>query len=104
MKKAFVSFVLLAALSGLVFPAQDDVMRIPGDARQVGELLSDTYSGETILLVKISSEIELDAALWVQARDGSWAERVEPAHVFGSYVVIKKKLKNEYLIGSRLYQ
>lgn len=104
MKKAFLSLLIIVALLALSLPAEDEMVQIPGDARKVGEVLSDTYSGETILLVRLEGEIELDASMWLQARDGAWIERVEPAHVFGAYVVIKDKLKREYLIGSPIYQ
>lgn len=69
----------------------------------VGELLSDAYGEETLLLVMLRTEVKPDQRIRIVARNGAWSEIGEIRHNYGSYLWLKEKLRSEYLAGSRIY-
>lgn len=104
MKKKCVLSMLLAIslLAGGLLAGQEPVPQPTGPL--IGEVLSDIYVRETMVLVKVSREIKLDQALTFISRDGTHGETVEVKHVYDSYVWLKSSLKHEYLVGSKIYQ
>lgn len=73
-------------------------------AQQVAVLVSDVSRDETALVVDTSAGIVVDKDLMIESRDGKLKETVAVKHVYGNNVVIKEKLKNRFLAGSKLYQ
>ena len=103
MKHKIVLLLLTLAL-GLPLLAQQSGNMVPSDASMVAELLTDTYKGETILLVRILEDVKLDATLYVQDRNGTRSDQVEVMHVLGSYIILKDKLPRDHLVGAKIYQ
>jgi len=73
-------------------------------AQQIAVLVSDASRDETVLIVDTSTGIVVDKDLMIESRDGKLKETVAVKHVYGNNVVIKEKLKNRFLAGSKLYQ
>ncbi len=72
--------------------------------RHVGTLGSDSSGGETLLMVDIANPIVVGQLLLVENRDHPHREVHEVRHVFGDNVILKTRLRFDYLRGSRLYQ
>ena len=70
----------------------------------MAELLSDAYADESAMMIRVESDIRLDTLVYLEARDGSSDEALPVMHVFGNYILFKETLKNNYLIGSKLWQ
>ncbi len=72
--------------------------------RHVGTLGSDSSGGETLLTVDVAYPIVVGQLLLVENRDHPHREIHEVRHVFGDNVILKTRLRFDYLKGSRLYQ
>ena len=72
--------------------------------RHVGILGSDSSGGETLLTVDVAYPIVVGQLLLVENRDHPHREVHEVRHVFGDNVILKTRLRSDYLKGSRLYQ
>ena len=72
--------------------------------RHVGTLGSDSSGGETLLTVDVAYPIVVGQLLLVENRDHPHREIHEVRHVFGDNVILKTRLRFNYLKGSRLYQ
>ncbi len=102
MRKVFLTLVLLAVASGPL--VHQSVAQQAPQGRQVAELLSDAYGEESILLVKMMGSVKLDEIVTIVSRDGTYQELGEVEHVYGSYILLKAPLMNEYLAGSGIFQ
>ncbi len=72
--------------------------------RHVGTLGSDSSGGETLLTVEIAFPIVEGQLLLLENRDHPHREVHEVRHVFAHSVILKNRLRFDYLKGSRLYQ
>ena len=72
--------------------------------RHVGTLGSDSSGGETLLTVDVAYPILVGQLLLVENRDHPHREVHEVRHVLGDNVILKTRLRFDYLKGSRLYQ
>ena len=72
--------------------------------RHVGTLGSDSSGGETLLTVDIAYPVVVGQLLLVENRDPPHREVHEVRHVFGGQVILKTRLRFDYVKGSRLYQ
>jgi len=72
--------------------------------RHVGTLGTDSSGGETLLSVDIAYPIMEGQLLLVESRDHPHREVHEIQHVLGDNVILKNRLRFDYLRGSRLYQ
>ncbi len=72
--------------------------------QQVAVLTSDASGDETLLIVDTTTGVVVDKDLLIESRDGKVRETVVVKHVYGNSLVLKEKLKNAYVSGSRLYQ
>ena len=72
--------------------------------RHVGTLGTDSSGGETLLSVDIAYPIMEGQLLLVESRDHPYREVHEIQHVLGDNVILKTRLRFDYLRGSRLYQ
>ncbi len=72
--------------------------------RHVGTLGSDSSGGETLLAVEVAYPIVVGQLLLVENRDHPHREVHVVRHVFGDNVILKTRLRYDYLKGSRLYQ
>ncbi len=72
--------------------------------RHVGTLGSDSSGGETLLTVEVAYPIVVGQLLLVENRDHPHREVHVVRHVFGDNVILKTRLRYDYLKGSRLYQ
>ena len=72
--------------------------------RHVGTLGSDSSGGETRMTVDMAIPIVVGQLLLVENRDHPHREVHEIRHVFGDNVILKTRLRFDYLKGSRLYQ
>ncbi len=72
--------------------------------RHVGTLGSDSSGGETLLTVEVAYPIMVGQLLLVENRDHPHREVHEVRHVLGDNVILKTRLRFDYLKGSRLYQ
>jgi len=72
--------------------------------RHVGTLGTDSSGGETLLSVDIAYPIVEGQLLLVESRDHPHREVHEIQHVLGDNVILKTRLRFDYLRGSRLYQ
>ncbi len=72
--------------------------------RHVGTLGSDSSGGETLLTVHIANPIVVGQLLLLENRDHPHREVHEVRHVLGNHVILKTRLRSDYLQGSRLYQ
>ncbi len=72
--------------------------------RHVGTLGSDSSGGETLLTVEVAYPILVGQLLLVESRDHPHREVHEIQHVLGDNVILKNRLRFDYLRGSRLYQ
>ncbi len=72
--------------------------------RHVGTLGTDSSGGETLLSVDIAYPIMEGQLLLVESRDHPQREVHEIQHVLGDNVILKTRLRFDYLKGSRLYQ
>ena len=72
--------------------------------RHVGTLVNDSSGGETLLTVDIAYPVVVGQMLLVENRDHPHREVHEVRHVFGDFVILKSRLRSDYLKGSRLYQ
>ena len=72
--------------------------------RYVGTLGSDSSGGETLLMVDVAYPLVAGQLLLVENRDHPHRGVHEVRHVFGDNVILKTRLRFDYLKGSRLYQ
>ncbi len=72
--------------------------------RHVATLSSDSSGGETLLSVDIAYPIVVGQLLLVESRDHPHREIHEVRHVFGYNLILKTRLRFDYLKGARLYQ
>ena len=72
--------------------------------RHVATLVSDSSGGETLLSVDIAYPIVAGQLLLLENRDHPHREVHEVRHVFGDSVILKARLRFDYLQGPRLYQ
>ncbi len=98
-----IAFVALALLT-LTGWAANSPREIPADAQCVAELLSDAYRTETLLLVELKGDVQLDGTIYIETRDQTSFETSQVMHLFGSYLILKTQLDGDYLLGSKIYQ
>jgi hypothetical protein len=102
MKRACLLFLsLVVFFIGVTGFAQDAGTPKP---QHVAVLTSDASATETQLIVDTSTGIVVDKDLIIESRDGKVKETVVVEHVYGSSLVLKARLKNSFLSGSKLYQ
>jgi len=102
MKRACLSLLsLVILLTGVaVYAQQADTPK----SQQVAVLASDASRDETSLTVDTSTGIAVDKELVLESRDGKVKETVVVRNVYGHNLILKEKLKNEFLAGSKIYQ
>ena len=102
MKRACLSFLSLVILvTGVALYAQQaDAPKL----QQVAVLASDASRDETSVTVDTPTGIAVDKDMVIESRDAKVKETVAVKHVYGNNVILKEKLKNRFLAGSKLYQ
>ncbi len=72
--------------------------------QQVTVIVSDADASETVLLVDDGASVVVDRALLIESRDGKVKDTYEVLHVYGEIVLLKERLRHNFVSGSRLYQ
>mgnify|MGYP001167307375 CR=1 FL=1 len=72
--------------------------------QQVGVLEADVFIDETVILVNDPGAIVLDRPMLIERRDGKLRDTYEVQHVYGHQVILKERLRHEFVEGSRLFQ
>ncbi len=88
--------MVLCGLSGVSLWAQD--------WQSVATLTSDASGGETLLNVDWVAPGKSARLILIESRDGTRAELSVVEHIYGSRLILKERLNNDFLAGSRLYQ
>ncbi|MDA2923556.1 hypothetical protein MYX65_02690 [Acidobacteria bacterium AH-259-L09] len=97
MKRFFVCSVLvLFGLSGVFLWSQQWQL--------VATLSSDVSEGETLLSVDWVDTGTAGYLVLIESRDGEVTETGEIEHIYGNYLVLKDRLKNDFVAGSKIYQ
>jgi len=72
--------------------------------RHVATLSSDSSGGETLLSIDPAFPVVVGQLLLLENRDHPNREIHVVRHVYGENIILKTRLSNDYLKGSRLYQ
>ena len=97
MKKILVGLVLIVVgLGGTLLWSQE--------WQQVAVLAADTNSGETLLSVKWTDVGTVDSLLLIESRDGSISETHEVVNIYGNNIILKDRLRADYLADSVIFQ
>ena len=72
--------------------------------RHVATLGSDSSGGETLLSIDVAFPVMPGQLILIENRDHPHREVHEIRHVFGDNLILKSRLRADYLKGSRLYQ
>jgi len=70
----------------------------------VATVVSDASKDESELLVDSGQSIVVDRPLLIELRDGTLRQTYGVRHVYGSHVLLKERLKRDFLAGSKVYQ
>ena len=96
MKKLICFFLTFVALSGAFLWAQK--------WQQVAVLVIDVSRDESDLSVSFVGTVAVDRLILVESRDGSIRDSYAVKHVLEKHVLLKQRLRHEFLAGSRIYQ
>lgn len=72
--------------------------------QQVGVIETDAYVEESAIAVADPGTIVVDRAIMIESRDGKLKDTYEVLHVYGHAVLLKQRLRHDFVSGSRLYQ
>lgn len=72
--------------------------------QHVAVLTSEVNIGETLLIVDWVSVGTVGTAILIESRDGSLRETHTVEQIYGDHIILKQRLENDFLVGSRLYQ
>ena len=72
--------------------------------RQVGMLTNDVSEGQTLLDVKWIVPGKAARLILLESPDGALAEVRTIESIYGTHVVLKRRLENDFASGSSLYQ
>ena len=89
-------FLALIGVSGVLHSSEN--------WKYVGSLASDASRDESILTVDLVAPVAVDGSIMVERRDGELTEIHELQHVYDNQVVLKERLKSDFMAGSRVYQ
>lgn len=67
-------------------------------------LLSDVSRGETDLVVEFIRPVGVDRTILLESRDGSAKETYTVKHVYENHILLKEKLKSDFVAGSRVFR
>lgn len=96
MRKCLCLLVVLFGLSGVSLWAQS--------WQHVGDLTSDASGGETLLNVNWVAPGKVARMILIESLDGIRAELRVVENIYGSRLILKERLLNDFRAGSRLYQ
>ncbi len=97
MKKVFLGLVLMVlGLGGTLLWSQE--------WQQVATLATDVQGGETLLSVEWTGVGTVDSLLLIESRDGSLSETHEVVHIYGTNIILKDRLRADFLAGSVIFQ
>ena len=71
--------------------------------KQVG-VIRPSLIDETTIAVDDPGSIVVDRDMLIERRDGKLKETYGVQHVYGHSVILKEKLRHDFVEGSRLYQ
>ena len=86
----------MCGLSGVSLWAQD--------WQNVATLTSDASGGETLLNVNWVAPGRSARMILIESLDGARAELSVVEHIYGTRLILKARLRNDFMAGSRLYQ
>ncbi len=72
--------------------------------QQVGVIEIDAFVEESVIQVDDPGAVVVDKALMIERRDGKLKDTYEVLHVYGHAVLLKERLRHDFVSGSRLYQ
>jgi len=96
MRRCLCLLVVMCGLSGVSLWAQN--------WQYVATLTSDASGGETLLNVDWVAPGKVAHMILIESLDGRRAEISVVEHIYGSRLILKERLMNDFLAGSRLYQ
>ncbi|MFB3905611.1 MAG: hypothetical protein ACE15E_19365 [Acidobacteriota bacterium] len=72
--------------------------------QQVGVIEVDAFVEETVIQVDDPGSVVVDRAILIERRDGKLKDTYEVLHVYGHAVLLKQRLRHDFVAGSRVYQ